>query len=203
MSNFNPSPDMSIEEAMAFFDTRAAQAVNALVVKGFSMPARPQMNTTAGMQYYSGELPHDITSLSDNELGRYMGLLSEWSQYVNCQLAESDLQLQSSKAKLVVLEARLRRLYQKDEEGKKRSNPERDDYMQSDRRHIEQSGEVLYWEGVYGYIKAIAKAADNSFAAVSRRITQRGQDIDRNNRQGNSTGHTNIGPGPIFSGRRT
>ena len=201
MGGFNPNPDIPLEEIISHYDQKAVAAVQTLIQKGFNMPNRPQYNTSAGPRFYSGELPSDLTNLSDDQLGTYMGLLQEWMQYVGCQLAEADLQLQNAKAKLLGLEAKLRILYQKDGD-KKRSNPERDDYLHSDRRFIEMNGEVLYWEGIYGYIRAIARAAENSFAAVSRRITQRGQEIDRHNRTGAATHGGNIPTGPIF-GRKS
>jgi hypothetical protein len=125
-----------------------------------------------------------------------MGLLSEWNNYVQAQLAEASGCLSHAKAELELTEAKLRITYQRDPtEQKKRSNPERDDYVGTDPRYIQAKGEVLYWEKIYVFVRAIANAAEQSFAAVSRRITQRGQEIDRTNRTQGVTGGTNIPTG--------
>lgn len=201
MSNFVPNAEITLEEGTSLYKARSQQALSTLAGKGFAMPNPPQYQTAAGMQPYRGELPSRITDLSDHELGHYMGLLSEWNGYVQTQLAEADMMLLEAKATLELVEAKLRIAYQKDPDGsKKRSNPERDDYVRQDRRYVEAQSNTIYWETIFRYVKAIAFAAENAFATVSRRITQRGQEIDRMNRTGNATGHNNIS-GPVF-GRR-
>jgi hypothetical protein len=190
---FNPSLEMSIEQGIELYENKAEIARKELIVKGFISPGAPSYNTKSGLQPYRGELP-DLTSLSDNQLGVYMSLLSEWNHYTQYQLAESNTQLEKAKAILEHVEAKLRIAYQRDEEGKKRSNPERDDYVRSDKRYIEAQSNVIYWETMYTYIRAIANAAEGAFSAVSRRITQRGQEIDRSNRTGSVSNQTHGGP---------
>lgn len=198
---FNPSLEMSIEDGIDLYESRAQGAQQSLISKGFISPEPPSYKTENGLiQSYRGELPSDLTVISDTQLGTYMSLLSSWNHYVQCQLAEANIQLAKTKAIMEHVEAKLRITYQRDEEGKKRSNPERDDYVRSDKRYIEAQSNVIYWEAMYTYIKAIANAAESAFSAVSRRITQRGQEIDRNNRTGSVNGHTNPS-GPLF-GRR-
>jgi hypothetical protein len=160
------------------------------------------MSTNAGPQSYRGELPSDITSLNDEQLGVYMGLLSEWNAYVQFQLAEADVQLSQAKSSRSLAEAKLRIAYRLDEENKKRSNPERDDYVQADRRFVEADSNMHYCESIWRYTKAIAFSADQAFSAISRRITQRGQDIERSRREGSVTGQANIPSGPLFAPRR-
>jgi hypothetical protein len=173
-----------------------------LRAKGFGNAKIPSVDTPAGPQPYQGNVPHNLPELTDDQLGFHLGLLSEWNNYVQQQLAESDVHLQKVKAILEHVEAKLRIAYTRDEEDKKRSNPERDDMMTADRRYIEANSHVIYWETLFTHIKAIANSADQAYSAVSRRITQRGQEIDRNNRSGSLNGHSNIPAGPLF-GRRS
>lgn len=201
MSGFNVDPKISLEEALVVYDTRTQQVTNTLAQKGIVIPTMPQYQTQAGQVTYRGELPSNLTTLTDDQLGTYMGLLSEWGMYIQFQLAEADSQLLNAKAKLAQVEAQLRIANRYDEDNKKRSNPERDDYVGVDRRYVEIHSQMIYWDSYRDYIKAIAIGAENAFSAVSRRITQRGQDLERERRnQGVNT--TNITPqGPIF-GRR-
>jgi hypothetical protein len=201
MSNFNPNNTMPIEEGQALYENRAQQALAVLAHKGFGGAKPPMMNTQGGNMPYQGHVPTNLPEMTDNELGYYMGLLSEWNNYVQQQLAESSVNFTKAKAILEHVEANLRIAYQIDENDKKRSNPERDDYMTSDRRYAEAKSNLLYWDTLYTSIKAIANSAEQAFAAVSRRITQRGQEIDRTNRVGGTTGQANIPAGPMFGGR--
>jgi hypothetical protein len=199
MSNFIPDNNTTIEDGIKLYEERAAQALQMLASKGFGSPTPPRVQTQAGLMSYQGSLPPNLPDLDDNQLGYYMGLLTEWNAYVQCQLAEADVQFQKVKAILEHVEAKLRIAYGRDEEDKKRSNPERDDCMKADRRFLEASSNVIYWETIYTHIKAIANAAEQAFAAVSRRITQRGQEIDRGNR-GNTV--SSIPSGPMFGRHR-
>lgn len=202
MSNFAPV-GMSIEEGANLYTDRSRAALDALSKKGFGSPNPPMVQTSAGLMPYQGTIPPNLPDLDDNMLGYYMGLLSEWNSYVQSQLAEASVQYTNAKAILEHTEAKLRIAYQVDENDKKRSNPERDDYMTTDRRFIEAKSNVIYWDTLYTSIKAIANSAENAFSAVSRRITQRGQEIDRGNRTGAVTGHANIPSGPMFGRGRS
>jgi hypothetical protein len=205
VSSFNPINEISLEEGIQKYQESAASAFDLLYQREFPMPEPPTCHSKEGVKPYRGELPSDLTSLSDNDLGTYMGLLTEWNNYVQTQLAEADTKLAEVRAIMELTEAKLRILYTRDPDGKKRSNPERDDLMTADRRYVEARSRVLHWETVYKYIKAIANSAENAFSAVSRRITQRGQEIDRMNRQGHVSGNSNtngVPAGRMFGNRR-
>lgn len=201
MSTFQAKPEITLEEGIAMYQTQSTAAYAFMTQKGYAQPVLPHTQGNAGAQPYRGELPPDLTALTDEQLGVYLGLLSEWNNYVQFQLAESDSQLTLAKSALALVEAKLRISYRNDEEQKKRSNPERDDYVQADRRFVEANAQVLYWETVWRYTKAIAFSAEQAFSAVSRRITQRGQDIERGRRETSTTGNANIPAGPLFAPR--
>ncbi len=201
--NFNPINDTSIEEGTKLYESKAQMAIDALKSKGFGVPNPPMMQTDAGLLPYQGHIPTNLPELSDTQLGHYMGLLSEWNNYVQTQLAEASVQLAKAKAILEHVEAKLRIAYGVDENDKKRTVQERDDFKTSDRRFIAASSDVIYWDTLYTSIRAIANSADQAFSAVSRRITQRGQEIDRNNRNNTTNQGSNIPTnGPMF-GRRS
>lgn len=200
MTSFNPNTTMPLEEGISLYEARAKQALDAIQHKGFGGAdiQRPMLNTQLGPQPYQGHIPPNLPELDDNALGYYMGLLSEWNTYVQHQLAEASVQFTKSKSILEHVEGHLRIVYQNDENDKKRSNPERDDYMTCDRRFVQAKSDLIYWDTIYTSIKAIANSAEQAFSAVSRRITQRGQEIDRGNRHGSVNGHVNLPSGPLF-----
>jgi len=201
MANFKPNFEVDLDVGLNNYKAKMQAALSALSQKGFGPLQPPAYNTPNGPQVYRGELPHDLTSLTDDQLGYYMGLLSEWNAFVQFQLAEYDSHLSAAKSELSLVEANLRMSFKYDEENKKRSNPERDDCVKCDQRFNEADGNVIYWETKWRYAKAIAFSAEQSFNAVSRRITQRGQEVDRHRRDGNISNGTNIPNGPMF-GRR-
>lgn len=199
MTNFNVNMEMNLEDGLAIYRQKAAQAQSDIMNRGFVMPRQPMVDSSVGVQPYRGELPSDLTALSDSQLGTTLGLLSEWNNYVQAQLAEVSGYKDEAKISMEFIEAKLRIAYQRDpSEHKKRSNPERDDYVNTDPRFVEARSTVLYWEKMYHFVRAIANAAEQSFSAVSRRITQRGQEIDRMNRNNGAGQGTNINPGPLF-----
>lgn len=199
MSNFNPNNSMPLEEGQQLYESKAQHALLTLQQMGFGNARLP---TDAAGVPYQGHIPTNLPDLDDTHLGYYMGLLSEWNNYVQQKLAEANVQLTKAKSILELVEAHLRIAYQTDGNDKKRSNPERDDYMTSDRRYVDAKSNVIYWDTLYTSIRAVANSAEQAFAAVSRRITQRGQEIDRGARVGGTTGHTNIPPGPMFGRNR-
>lgn len=79
-------------------------------------------------------------------------------------------------------EATIRLSYKRDEEGKKRTGPERDDMVHCDRRYVEANRTYIFLESFASLVEVVYKSAEQNFNAISRRITQRGQDTDRGSR---------------------
>lgn len=200
MSNFVPDNSISLEDGIQLYEQRAQQALALLASKGFGTPTPPMVSSGVGMMPYQGHLPANLPELNDDQLGYYLGLLTEWNNYVQNQLAEVSVHLTKVNEILEHVEAKLRIAYGRDEEDKKRTVSERDDYMKVDRRYLEANGNVIYWETLHTHIRAIANSSEQAYAAVSRRITQRGQEIDRGNRSNNVQ---NIPSGPMFGRNRT
>lgn len=148
---------------------------------------------------YQGEIPHDLTTLTDQELGQYMSLLSLWINYVGIQMAMARMERTIAKHQLEFTEATIRLSYRLDEHGKKRTGPERDDMVHCDRRYVEANRTFVFLEAFASLVEVVYKSAEQNFNAVSRRITQRGQDTDRGGR-GNTVHNTPNG-GPLLPGR--
>jgi len=161
--------------------------------RGFSMPMAPVFQQGATSTAYQGEIPSDLTVLSDQQLGQYMSMLSLWINYVGIQMALARMEKTIAKHQLEFTEATIRLSYKRDDEGKKRTSQEREDMMRCDRRFIEANRTFVYLEAFASLIEVVYKSAEQNFNAVSRRITQRGQDQDRGNR-GHSVNNTPMMP---------
>lgn len=188
---------IDLEDGLKLYKTHQDAAMQALGQKGFPSPAIPVIQTAAGPVYFRGEIPTDLTQITDDQLGTFMSAMSGWITYVDTELAKADSSKTGAEVELELVEARLRIVYRIDEDGKKRSNPERDDYVRVDRRYVEAKSQVLYWETIYRYVKAIYAGAHKNWESISRRITQRGQELERD-RRGGSVGSAPLPAGPLF-----
>lgn len=148
---------------------------------------------------YQGEMPDDITRLTDTQLGVLLGQADAWCEYTGTQLALVRADRDSAEKELDLIAAKLRtRLRFNDETGKKFTAQEREDLIKVDTRYVNAQSKVLYYEALYRYTDAVSKAADRNFQTASRRITQRGQELQRNRRDSN----TNSSNGPYFNRNR-
>jgi hypothetical protein len=129
-----------------------------------------------------------------------MSLLSLWINYVGVQMAVARMERTISRHQLEFTEATIRLSYKRDEEGKKRTTQERDDMVRCDRRFIEANRTHVYLESFASLIEVVYKSAEQNFNAISRRITQRGQDHDRSNR-GQHVNNIPNGGAPLFPRR--
>lgn len=150
--------------------------------RGLPLPPAPVRQQANAIVPYQGDIPHDLTIISDQELGQYMSLLSLWINYVGTQMAIARMERTIAKHQLEFTEATIRLSYKRDEDGKKRTGPERDDMVHCDRRYIEANRVYIYLESFASLVEVVYKSAEQNFNAVSRRITQRGQDTDRGHR---------------------
>lgn len=186
MSNLRMNFEVDLDQGVAAYNNSMKRAEETFLQKGFCEPQIPSYTVQNGQQVlYRGELPKDLTVLSDDHLGFYMGLLTEWNAYVQFQLEKASNDVDVAKAALELTQAKLRISSKYDEDDKKRTNPEREDCMTVDQRFCAAKSLYLYHMNYHGLLKAVAFSATQSFNAVSRRITQRGQEIERAKRDGN------------------
>jgi hypothetical protein len=170
---------------------------------GFAIPQPPTWQPTGGQfVQYQGELPQDLTAMTDQQLGQYLSLVSGWLAFVGAQMAVARMEKMVAKNQLEFTEATIRLSCKRDEEGKKRTTQERDDMVHCDRRFVEANRTYIYLDAFHALVEVIFKAAEQSFAAISRRITQRGQEIDRGSR-GNAVQNHHAPGTPLMPGRRS
>lgn len=167
---------------------------------GFPIPNAPQQMLPGQSRStpYRGEIPENLAELSDDQLTQYMNMLSLWLEFVGHQQTLADMSHKEAMAQLNFAEATIRLTYKMDEEGKKRTAQERDDMVQTDIRYINCRSTELYFDSYLALVANRYRAASQHYKVVSRRITQRGQEIERGNR--NEAGaHAHK---PVFPGRR-
>lgn len=199
MNDIIQAVQLPLDEGLAKFDNELVAALAKLKQQGFYMPHPPAYNQSGVVTYYRGELPHDLAEQSDASLGWYLSMLSTWNAYVQTQLAEADLNRTITREKLEFLKAKLNVAMIGYKHGNKTLNVGQvKAVVESDPRYVEINCNLVYHEAIYKMVKAAAEAAETNWWTVSRRITQRGQELERDRRTPPARNSTT---GPLF-GRR-
>jgi hypothetical protein len=136
----------------------------------------------AGNVAFTGQIPHDLSQLTDDQLTYLLSMIGSWEQYVLGQLALYQTDLRAAEETMDVLWGTLYIQYRYDEIKKKRPEAERKAMIFTDQRYINAKKNLLYQEGLVRLTKPLAEAAARNWSTVSRRISQRGQDIERQKR---------------------
>jgi hypothetical protein len=148
--------------------------------RGLAVPSLP-------VSGYKGEMPQDITSLDDDKLGDLLNNLSQYCGFIDVELSAAQTKLDVAKAQYEFLYSRVRVGVKATIEGKM-TDKDRSDLVITDPRIHDSQCKLLYSEAVYRLIRNIRDQVQRSWDTVSRRITQRGQDIDRMKRESNVAG---------------
>lgn len=136
---------------------------------------------------YRGGMPQDLTALDDDELGDLLNNLSQFTGYVESELAQSQAKLDAAKAQFDFTYASVRLEVKKAAQGRI-TDRDKTDLVITDLRVVEAQAKVLYSESVYRLTRTIREQAQRNWETVSRRITQRGQEIERMKRDHNVAG---------------
>lgn len=180
LPKLNLLPPEDIEVGQNRLTTAVTDAQNSLLQKGLTPVTAPSG--------YKGEMPHDLTSLDDDDLGDILNNLSAWCAYVDYELAQASSQRDAANAALETCMARIRLAYKTDEEGRKLTVQEKSDLVLNDPRVNVAQSKALYYETLYTLTRVYRETAQRNWETVSRRITQRGQEVDRMKRQSNVAG---------------
>ncbi len=191
--------DLPLNEGLSLYDQKLQHALSSLQQNGFYMPYPPTYQSNGVATYYRGELPPDISELNDQQLGWYLSMLSSWSGYCQSKLAEADLNRANTEEKLKFLQAKLQVALIGMKNGTKTLTVGQvNAIVNSDRRFVEIQTAYQEFYAQYKMIKAAADTAESNWWTVSRRITQRGQELERDRR----TPSGNVPSGPLFPVRR-
>ena len=153
-------------------------ALMALASRGL-IPAGPPANQ------FKGAMPEQITSLDDEKLGDLLNNLSRWCGFIDEELSKAESTMKSAKAQLEFIEARIRIAIRSDMADKKLTVQDKNDVVITDPRIVSAKAQVLYTAAVYDLTRTLLNTAQRDWDTVSRRITQRGQGIERMKRETN------------------
>lgn len=132
---------------------------------------------------YQGEMPDNLSSLDDERVGNLLNNLSRWCGYLDTELTKAASLKKQSEVHLSKVMARVRLTIKVDEDNKKLTGPDKDDRVECDPRVVEASRREVYHFTLYTVMKGVRDEAQKNWETVSRRITQRGQEVGRMRRE--------------------
>lgn len=138
---------------------------------------------------YVGEapdMPEDITNIPDYELGEYLNKQTQWAGYLSQKLAEYESYYTVILNELEFTQANIHTDYLKDDNISRTKITERKELMKTDKRYVALNREKLRYEIICNIIKANLNATNNNWVNLSRQITLKGQDQQREFRTSNA-----------------
>lgn len=177
LGQMNLVPPATFETGIALLTVADAALADARA-RHFAIPPAPLH------QQYHGVLP-DIVHLSDDALGALLGEISAWATYAEGQLAIAKHAKNRAEGILEFTRSRIRLALKADDNTRKLSNPDKDDLVNTDPRVLESARDFMFCEALFDLTKLHVTAAQRDWDTVSRRITQRGQEVERLKREAN------------------
>jgi len=117
-----------------------------------------------------------LTQLDDDDLGDLLSTISTYCAFVDEELARASMEYEAAKSQEAFVRARVR--IELRDHTKLKADEARDQ-MEVDKRVVESRANTLYAKAMYEVVEVKAKNSQRDWDTVSRRITQRGQEIDR------------------------
>lgn len=176
--NFN---DEETDTVLKQYSSGLDDAKRSILEKGFSMPTKP-------ISGFNGQIPSDTVSLGDDELGDLLVQLSNWIEWAEIEMMQIKAQVDASKKKVDFLHSNIRIASRNS--GEKMTVQDKLDVTNCDKRVIEEEAKLLFYEAQYDLIRVMVNGAKTNWDTISRRITQRGQDLERMKRVDNVNNQT-------------
>jgi hypothetical protein len=173
-------PPEDIENIEESFDTVNHDAMKEVYKRGILTGAGPRGQEVV--------MPNSLSSLDDEQLGDLLNQVSAWCGFLEVELGKAESNYRSAQRKLNSMKARIRITLKIDEEGKKLTGPDKDDRVGCDPRVSGADREELFHYTIYRITKAARDQAQMNWETVSRRITIRGQEVQRMKRESNVAG---------------
>jgi hypothetical protein len=146
-------------------------AMRSLYESGIVLPSKPQNG-------FNGTIPASLTDLGDDELGDLLQQLSNWCGFIGAEFAKAESELEVAKAQLEFIQSSVRIALKAHHDGRM-TVQDKTDAMRNDVRVSAAHSKYLFHFTRYNVLKSLKEMAQRSWETVSRRITQRGQDIER------------------------
>jgi hypothetical protein len=155
-------------------------ALDAMARKGLHPPSLPAS--------FDGNMPSDLTSLDDEHLGDLLNQMSAWCAFIEFELAKVAAQRSGAEANLDEMKARVRIRLKADDAGKKMPQKDKDDAVETHEEVRKANKHYIFMDSLYGLVRVLRDKAQRDWETVSRRITQRGQEVERMKRETNVAG---------------
>lgn len=170
-----PPEDLGIiKNKLSVYD----DAMKSITDRGLILPTQPK-------QQFSGELPDNLTMLDDGALGNMLSHISDHCAYAETELAKSNAKKEIAESNLETIRARVRISLRSDGTREKLTTKDKDDVVDTNPDVIEAKSAFLYANTIFLLTKTIVSRYQRNWDTVSRRITQRGQEIERVKREVN------------------
>jgi len=182
-----------VVDLMATADLSAAQNYNVYDRVIDELEARKLFLPNNPSNGFKGETPKQLTTLSDEELGDLLNNISQWCGFAESELEKAAIIRESSKKQLDFIKARIRIAIKAQHSGKRLTEKDKDDIVETHHKVVEAYQNALSSESYYRLVRVLRDQAQRNWDTVSRRITQRGQQVERMKRE------QNIGSVPIQS----
>lgn len=164
-----PMPPESLEVSLSKFSSVEA-VTSAIMGRGLTFPSLSSD--------FRGEMPQNITHLDDGAIGDLLSKMSEYCGYAETVLADAAVRREAAEEKLNQTRARLLVDLMEAPRGKMNAE-EKSAVVECDPRTVEAKGEFLYWKAFHTLTKVLVDRVQRNWDTISRRITQRGQEVDR------------------------
>jgi hypothetical protein len=152
------------------------------IVKMGLVPAGPPISG------YKGEMPRELSSLDDEQLGDLLNDLSAWCDFIDAAHSDAVTVHREAEEILSSTRASVRIKLKADEDGKKLTVQDKNDYVELDPDVVTARSSELYAFTRLTVLRQMREAGQKKWETVSRRITQRGQEVERNKRGENVAG---------------
>lgn len=167
-----------MEKGTAAFDIHTP-AMQAVVDMGFVIPGAPADG-------FRGDVSK-LTDLDDNQLGDLLQKLDKYCEWVESEYAIIESVVSQCQEQLDFVRARVRITIKATQRGRL-TEGDKKDMVDTNIKVIEAKRSLLYYETMLTIIKSIKNGSQRKWDTVSRRITQRGQEIERMKRETNIAG---------------
>lgn len=139
---------------------------------------------------YNGDLPDNLTDLDDDDLGDLLNKQSQWCGWVELVLARTTAAKNTAIVREEFIRAKIRSTLKAEAraEGKKLTVQDLNDSLEITQSVVEATAQRVRCENLFLLVKAHNARAQLGWDTISRRITQRGQEVERMKRESNVAG---------------
>lgn len=157
----------------------------AIIEEAFSLIKGMNISVNGYTSTEAPDMPHDITNLMDQDLGELLNRHVQWAGYIEQKLAEYSSYFTVVENELEFVTAVLHNEYLQHDNAKAIKVTERKELVKTDKRYIIVNREKLKYEVVCNILKANLNATNNICFNISRQISLKGQDEQRQYRNNN------------------